>query len=543
MNLQIRILAVSGGIREILGASVRRSANEEVIIRSLQFSPFLRLWTRLHLPFAVCSFLSCFAAVASASEADSTLVIYNPNFDESQNLAEYYASKRNIPKDQVIALPCSTQEEIERDDYDHTIVEPLRNEFEERHWWTLDRDLKGQTVVTSNKIRFIALIRGVPLKIRFRAHYEGDHPDPTSPLGLPNEKAVDSELATIGFFRRQISGPMRNPYLMSFTSAAEADPRLMFVARLDAPSAADVRRMIDDSLRAERNGLWGWTYIDARGTQDQSYKVADDWLFDIAGQSFESGRPAILDKNESLFPFGYPMTNAILYFGWYSYQSDGVFRDPNFRFLPGAIAVHIHSFSGATVRHADQNWVGPLIEHGAAATLGNVYEPFLRLTPALNVFHDRLTHGMTFAESAYSSLLAVSWMTTIVGDPLYRPFGGETKTSKTTNQWAQFQELAAQYDDAHPTLIAELKKRDSGLFYEIAGLLEARSNQEEEAIKTLERAENQYKSRAERFRCVLDRAELLRTLNKADQLEQLIRRSLPIFPDDNAQSILKSYRH
>ena len=377
------------------------------------------------------------AHAAPGAEEDlpnATLVVYNPNFPESKTLAEYYAAKRAVPKDRLIALPCSNDEEIDRHEYDSAIAEPLRNHFRDAQLWTFNQSAEQR--VDANKVRYIVLIRGIPLKIRFQAAYPGDNPDRSTPFGASNEKAVDSELATLGYFRHQISGPMENPYFRSFKPITDpdSDPRLMLVARLDGPSAADVRRMIDDSLAAEHTGLWGWTYLDARGVKDPKYKIGDEWLFHIDDESFRIGRPAILDRHEALFPFGYPMKDAILYFGWYAEQATGVFSDPHFHFSPGAIAVHIHSFSASTIRQADKFWVGPLIRHGAAATLGNVYEPFLELTPMLDLFYDRLVNGLTFAESAYASLRAVSWMTTIVGDPLYRPFSLDQISGNTSWQ-------------------------------------------------------------------------------------------------------------
>jgi uncharacterized protein (TIGR03790 family) len=115
-----------------------------------------------------------------------------------------------------------------------------------------------------------------------------------------------------------------------------------------------------------------------------------------------------LDDLPAVFPDGYPITDCALYYGWYAGQVAGPFARRDFRFVPGAIAVHIHSFSANTVRDPNANWVGPLLAHGAAATMGNVYEPYLQLTPHLDVFNDRLLHGFTFAESAYMSAHAVS---------------------------------------------------------------------------------------------------------------------------------------
>jgi tetratricopeptide (TPR) repeat protein len=55
--------------------------------------------------------------------------------------------------------------------------------------------------------------------------------------------------------------------------------------------------------------------------------------------------------------------------------------------------------------------------------MGCVHEPYLGGTPDMGVFISRLLfHNFTFGEAAYASQNVLSWMTTVVGDPLYRPF-------------------------------------------------------------------------------------------------------------------------
>ena len=499
--------------------------------------PIGLLWLALAL------FLGCLTGYGDEALSKATVVVYNSNFPESRSLADYYASKRGIPKDQVIGLDCPKTEDIEREEYDRSIVEPLRQAFSKNRWWIVSTGTDGQQSVDFNRIRFVTLIRGVPLKIRFKAVYEGNHPDPTTRVGLSNEKAVDSELATFGYFRRQISVPFNNPYYRSFKFASETDPRLMFVARLDGPDAADVKQMIDDALSAERTGLWGWTYVDARGIRDKAHKLADDWLFRIVDKAFQSGRPAILDRREALFPVGYPMTDAILYFGWYADKPAGVFLDKNVRFRPGAIAVHIHSLSGATLRNPEGNWVGPLIRRGAAATLGNVYEPFLELTPALDVFHDRLLTGMTFAESAYASLPCLSWMTTIVGDPLYRPFPNPPASEQTSNPWAIIRSLFQKNRHDQAALVRDLTELGSHfpVALEVLGLVQARENDQNAALTTLETARKAYGQESEKFRCVLDQVDILQNQGRATQLAELIHKALDRFKATEQQEILKSY--
>jgi uncharacterized protein (TIGR03790 family) len=72
----------------------------------------------------------------NADLSNATLVVYNPSFWESKSLAEYYAAKRAIPKERLLALPCSNDEEIDRQEYDSAMAEPLRNHFREAQLWT-----------------------------------------------------------------------------------------------------------------------------------------------------------------------------------------------------------------------------------------------------------------------------------------------------------------------------------------------------------------------------------------------------------------------
>ena len=54
--------------------------------------------------------------------------------------------------------------------------------------------------------------------------------------------------------------------------------------------------------------------------------------------------------------------------------------------------------------------------------MGCVYEPFLQFTPNIAIFLESLGNGYTFGEAAWASQLALSWQTTVIGDPLYQPF-------------------------------------------------------------------------------------------------------------------------
>ncbi len=364
------------------------------------------------------------AVCADATLASKTLVVYNINDPDSIELAQYYAARRKIPDSNLVPLKCNAEsEEISREEYDQTIAEPLREAFSANNWWVLSESRYKQPTAIKNKIRYIAIIRGVPLKVREKTSYPDDQADPSTPYGVINGCSVDSEIAVLGKFSKQISGPLANPYFNNFDRFDAVElPEYMLVCRLDGPSPDDVKRMIDNSIRAERNGLWGWVFLDARGTDLPGYKVGDDWI-KTAGTHFRKwGFPVFMDSTEPILPTGLPMPRTAVYFGWYNSDLAGAFAGNGVRFVPGAIACHIHSFSASTLRSRTIGWCGPLISVGADAVMGNVYEPYLTLTSDLSIFSERLLRGFTFAESAWASLRCMSWMSVAVGDPLYRPY-------------------------------------------------------------------------------------------------------------------------
>jgi tetratricopeptide (TPR) repeat protein len=112
-----------------------------------------------------------------------------------------------------------------------------------------------------------------------------------------------------------------------------------------------------------------------------------------------------------------------LYMGWYDADVSGPFAQPTVEFMPGAFAYHLHSTSAETLRSTTLHWVGPLLAKGATASMGCVYEPYLGGTPEVAIFVARwIYQAFTFGEAAYASQPVLSWQTTVVGDPLYRPF-------------------------------------------------------------------------------------------------------------------------
>lgn len=358
----------------------------------------------------------------------STLVLYNANVPDSVELAKFYAEARGIPRDNLVGLKCPAKETISRTEYRETIEGPLRAMFDLKNWWTIDRTQQGPMAV-ENKMHIIALIYGMPLRIAgvplppVTDPKTGKQVAQKAPPGNEGAASVDSELMRLGIFNPTINGPMTNPYFEKDAPIKNARvPALMATGRIDGPTPADAKRLITDALITETTGLWGKVYIDLAQKTQGSYKEGEEWIGKAGQQLLLAGYPAVVDLHSPTFPLNYPMSDAAVYFGWYTGHANGPFKNPNFRFRKGAIAAHLHSYSATTLRSTGTYWVGPLVSKGAAAVLGNVYEPYLALTTHFDTFVDRLLKGYTLAESAAMGTKGISWMTITVGDPLYRPF-------------------------------------------------------------------------------------------------------------------------
>ncbi len=474
---------------------------------------------------------------ADAPLTDATIVIYNKAVPESVKLAKFYAEQRGIALDHVVGLTCPTEEEISREEYDTTIADPLRDIFKERHWWTL-RETTEQSIAASS-IHFVALMKGMPLKIRpTAAPYPGDQPGP-APILDRNEASVDSELASLANPSRQISGPANNPYFKSFGAIGNfRDATQLLVCRLDAPAVATVKQMIIDAIAVEKIGLWGRAYIDGSHNTSAGMEVADKWLGAITEQLHKVGVPAVYDDSPDIFPDGYPMTDCALYYGWYAQDVAGPFNHPGFRFVPGAVAVHIHSFSAGTLRDPNKGWVGPLVARGAAASIGNVYEPYLQITANLEMFNDRLLHGLTLAESAYASLPALSWMAVIVGDPLYRPYASwlQLDSAAKRSNWQMYHEFAVKYYPNSSTQYRNKARQAASRasncpMLEDLGLMEARDGNFGAATGYFQQSRACYGARDDILRVVLEEADALVKENKSKRALALLRSVLRIVND------------
>jgi uncharacterized protein (TIGR03790 family) len=385
---------------------------------------------------------------------DEVVVVYNRNLPESKAVAMDYARLRHVPEKQIYGFALPTSEEILRGDFRDLLQVPLAQKLASNGLWKFGEvslpgtnGLASRVVqcVVQSKIRYAVLCYGVPLRIADDPYID-EPQDPSTPaLFQSNEASVDSELAWLPLIKNKerLSGPMIN-WVYGTTNAAALDPTngILLVTRLDGPTADIAMGLVKKSLEAEQNGLWGRAYFDARGITNSNYKLGDEWILASAELCARLGFDTVVDDKPSTFPADFPMSQIAIYAGWYTPDADGPFAQPTVEFMPGAFAYHLHSFSAYTLRSTVKNWCGPLLAKGATCTMGCVDEPSIQFTPNVALFLSRWTvNQFTFGEAAWAAQAALSWQTTVIGDPLYRPFGKDPK------------ELNAELTRAHSPLV------------------------------------------------------------------------------------------
>lgn len=372
--------------------------------------------------------LLCACGPLSAGEPQRVLVLANRDDGESIAVARHYVEKRGLPETVIVALPMPLTEQITWPEFVAAIWNPLLREAVARE--AIDAmpmrltDEVGRTKIVPNGHRLDALVvcRGVPLRVEHAPAFldEKSNPLASNAQFRTNEGAVDSELALLATNCPPIAAFISNPlYSATGPAATEAALREVIpVGRLDGPSVADAKSLVDRALVAERDGLAGRAYVDIGGPHRQG----DEWLEACVPELTALGFETDVDRDGSTLPAHARFDAPALYFGWYAGAVNGPFNSPGLKFPPGAVALHIHSFSASTVRSSGQAWVGPLVARGATAVLGNVGEPYLQFTHQPHLLLRALARGDTLGVAALRSINALSWKGVVVGDPLYRPF-------------------------------------------------------------------------------------------------------------------------
>lgn len=381
-----------------------------------------------------------FLAVTAALRADDlsahVVILANSDEPDSLRIARHYAEVREVPAENIVALPMPTVETIGWPEFLRTIWEPLESELVRRKWIDAvamtEKDAIGRTkyAVSGHSISYLVVCRGVPLRVMHDPKlYTPVVPMTNLQIFRTNAGAVDSELGLLAYQvspvnpaapdpNYPINAFIPNPLFGNDHPTFFDATQVIKVSRLDGPTVEDAMALVDRAVAAEREGVMGRAYIDLGGKDP----AGDRWLSAAGAQLEELGFDTDVDRAGGTIPATARFDAPVLYFGWYSSAVTGPFLLPGFQFPPGAIALHIYSFSADTLHAAEPHWSGFFVAHGVTATVGNVFEPYLQFTHRPDFMVRALVRGETFGDAACYALPALSWQAIAIGDPLYRPF-------------------------------------------------------------------------------------------------------------------------
>ncbi len=393
-----------------------------------------------------------FCTIAAALEPNEILVIVNKDIQASEELGQYYCRQRNVPKENILALPLgqTLADSISRDDYDKNLVEPIRKRLADH--------IPGQP------IRCLLTTYGVPYKVGPRGPLKDQQErlkQLEATVGQYEKQLKDSHLADVNarinneltrlkseidlISGRETGASVDNELSMVLFSPYELyrwQPNQwnrhskypeglildVMVSRLDGPSPQIARGLIDKAMNAEKTGLRGFAYIDSRGIPDDkqanSYGSYDQKLRNLAVLlRFRTSFQVKEERTDKLFgPHSCPQT--AIYCGWYSLKK---YID-SFDFVDGAIGAHIASFEAIDIRDPNSTeWCPSMLVHGVTATFGPVAEPYLNSFPNPEEFFLELIEGKCLVEAFYRSQPFCSWQMMLIGDPLYTPFASAVK--------------------------------------------------------------------------------------------------------------------
>ncbi len=537
------------------------------VLSGLMHFPLLsgpgKVWRHGLLRLFYCA-IACLGALrlyAVANPGDEVIVVYNSAMPGSKSVAEYYAQKRHVPPDQIFGFELTTNEDVSRAEFRDSLQRPLAKALESKNLWRIGSRMVSATTnhparvewrVVSTKIRYAALCYGIPLRIESDPNLKEEGSEHLRPEMRRNEAAVDNELALLPLYadKPPLNGPLRCP-LYGVTNRADMNPTngVLLVTRLDGPSPEIARGLVDKALDAETNGLWGRTYFDLRSVTDPGYQLGDVWIRNASEICRRLGFETIVDTNPAVFPAGFPMSQIAIYMGWYAGDVCGPFGLPKVEFMPGAFAYHLFSYSACTLRDPHRAWVAPFLAKGVTATMGSVTEPYLTGTPDVGVFAGRFVfEGFSFGEAAYACQLVLSWQTTVVGDPLYRPFAKnpdllldelQQRKSKYLD-WGYLRLADINLANGRPigeivTLLEQLGiTKNSAVLTEKLGDLYEAQGKPSSAIHAYEQALKLDPSPQQRVRLLLTLGEQLAELNRdadAYATYQDLLRTVPEYPD------------
>lgn len=400
------------------------------------------LGKNLLIVFAVCVMG---AECSYALDANGVLVLYNNDSPDGKQIADYYAAVH--PGVRLLGLSnVPTSEEITASTYLQIIRPQVRAAL----------DSSVDVIVTTKGLPLRIYNPNTPASFPYSYTDSSGHQHTVFEDTYKRYSSLESELTRIDTFGtwKQMgdqtwwyppagSNPSANPYFRRDVPFSHTDPlneSMRLSARLDGFTAADVissinraqnaylvpsyqQVVIDDSPLAPAYGLTTMPSLAAMLSQMGQNHIYDNTVDPV----LTAPRPVIgyvsngVNDGPGGLQLGYPtqqlhfnLANGAIFHTWESYN--GVTFDPNKMTGQGLIAQWIQSGGTAGIAH---------VEEPTASTYTVTNEDQL---------FDMMLKGYTFAEAAWSATPQLSYVNTVVGDPLMvwkQPLRGDVNLDGT----------------------------------------------------------------------------------------------------------------
>jgi uncharacterized protein (TIGR03790 family) len=386
----------------------------------------------------VVSFACLVNAVQGAIGASNVLVLYNQASPDGIAIANYYA--QNHPGVQLLGLSnIPAGEEISASEYLNTIRPQI-------------------LPALSSSIDVVVTTKGLPLRIVNSATGPTSYKDPFNitrsiPAGSWKQySSLESELTRIDAVstlnqmgdncfvsstgKPTFPQPSSNPYYQSSTRTS-ADFHyanyynassyngnvyggMRLTSRLDGYSVADVNASIDRAKHAVVLPQISQIVVD----DDPASNLVDQ-MATLKGILTTRSQPCVYDNTTNALT---TTINSIL--GYVSHgvhaglPADYITSQLQFALAPGAVFETHESFNAYSFQTGGntmgQGQLGQWLAVGGTVGVGNVQEPQagMNYEPNEDKIFKMLLDGKTWAEAAWSSIRQLSYVNTVVGDPL-----------------------------------------------------------------------------------------------------------------------------
>lgn len=360
---------------------------------------------------------------------DRVVFCYRKGDDDSLEVAQYYASRRGLDSDQLIALPCSSENIISQSEFIIQIENPLLE--------AIGKIENAQASSSSAQIRQIwVIILGHHIPHGYWP--DVDPYDPYSPyLDLyvdpySGPKAIASRLHRLG--QSEVSQYPNFTFdrrgAFKFFDATDAQ-NMYITAVLDGPSKETVLELIDRSLDiSQQSEITGKLYVDPYGNNTTSAQKKYESLMldfvekEVPNLGLATSVTVRNPTSTSADPTVVSLSNDSFYWGWFlsRYASSLFLSRQNQRrvFLYNADDEAGNNISAIFDPNGSDRWVNVALDVDPryASAAGAMSDPgeanYLHPRP----FFEALHRGSSLGEAFLFSSPSVDWKIFLVGDPL-----------------------------------------------------------------------------------------------------------------------------